>query len=191
MNLDQLLAQEKNLRARVDYVALFKRDAGVVKYLLDAKAQLARAVEARDRVASDMEKIRRLTHGNDMRFHGLRDLVGLIEEFDLSCSAIVRFGEGERWLDGLTNSSFHPQRIWDWREQLVRHMRGELEQYFQGVFGVALALDRIHDRANWIISDVCLKQPRPLRASVASYGFEPVLPAPKGAGHKILNNLDE
>jgi hypothetical protein len=189
--LDHLLAAEKNLRTKVDYVAMFKRDPAVVKYCLDARAQHAAAVEARDRVASDMEKIRRLTHGTDMRFHALRDLVGLLEEFDLSCSAIVRFGEGEAWLDGLTNAQFHPQRIWDWREQLIRHMRDELEQYFQGVFGVALALDRIHDRANWIISDVVLKNPRPLVASVASYGFEPVVPAAKGAAHTTLNNLDE
>ena len=87
MNLDQLLAQEKTIRTKVDYVAMFKRDPQVVKYCLDARAQHAAAVEARDRVASDMEKIRRLVHGRDMRFHGLRDLVGLLEEFDLCASA--------------------------------------------------------------------------------------------------------
>jgi hypothetical protein len=146
--LDELLAAEKSIRTRVDYVSMFKKDANIIKYILDSRAQLAAAVASRDRVASDMEKIRRLTHGSDMRFHGLRDLVGLIEEFDFSLGAILRFQDGERWLDGLTNSSFHPQRIWDWREQLVRHMRGELEQYFQPVFGVALALDGIHARAN-------------------------------------------
>jgi hypothetical protein len=190
MNLDQLLAQEKTIRTKVDYVAMFKRDPQVVKYCLDARAQHAAAVEARDRVASDMEKIRRLVHGRDMRFHGLRDLVGLLEEFDLCASACLRFSDGERWLENLTNAQFHPQHVWDWQVVLIRHMRDELEQYFQPVFGVALALDRIHDRANWIISDVCLKNPRPLVASVASYGLEP-LTREREPHRTPLNNLDE
>jgi hypothetical protein len=189
MNLDQLLAQEKTIRTKVDYVAIFKRDPKVVKYILDARAQHAAALEARDRVQSDLEKIRYLAAaGRDLRFRGRRELLNLVEEFDLSCGAILHFGAGERWLENLQNHQFHPVRVRDWQEVLVNRMLEELCEFFQGIFGLAANFDRVHQQGNWLVKDISEKNPRPLMESMASHGYEPVVKEP---AHKVLTNLDE
>jgi hypothetical protein len=188
-HLDQLIAQERTIKTQVNYVGMFKRDPKVMKYILDARGQHAAAVEARDRVSSDMEKIRYLAHtGRDLRFRGCRDLLNLVQEFDLSSGAILHFLDGERWLENLQNHQFHPVRVHDWREVLVNRMLEELREFFQGVFGLAANLNRVHQQGNWLVKDISEKNPRPLMESMASHGNEPVV---KEQAHKVLTNLDE
>ena len=190
VNLDKLIADGRAIRTKLDFVGMFKKDAGVIKYTLDARAQLAAAVAARDKVSPEMEKIRYLCHaGNDLRFRGNRDLVYLVEQFDLCAGSCVRFGEGEAWLQNLSNAQFHPPRVHDWKDLMLKHALDELKEFFQPCFGVALAFTRIRDQAMFTVKDIADKNPRPLVASVASYGLEPLTRA-REPHRAPLNSLD-
>jgi hypothetical protein len=190
VNLDKLIADGAAIRKSIDYVGMFNKYPDKISYCLTARAQYAAAVEARDKVSPEMEKIRYLCHaGSDLRFRGNRDLVYLVEQFDLCCGAILRFGEGEAWLQNLSNAQFFRQRVHDWKELMLKHMLDELKVFFQPVFATSVAFSRIRDQAMFTIKDISDKNPRPLVASISSHGLEP--PTREREPHRApLNNLD-
>jgi hypothetical protein len=191
-SLDELIRAERGIKKTVDYVKMFKTDPQVVDYIPESRARYAAAVESRNKIAGDMGKISYLVHsGKDMRFRGVRDLVNLLEEFDSSCAALLKFQEGESWLQNLSAHQFSPYHVHDWREVMIYHMLSELKEFFQGCWPLAGKFKEIHERATWIIKDISEKNPRPLIEGIASHGYEPVMPAPKPSHQTPLSPLDD